>query len=303
MNLFDSWHKDVMFRVGVPRYARRLATNEIDTNYVLRQYAEWHRHPDSSDQRIRCGYDENLPADLIDKNAEWKYGFIKASYSEAEEMGFIKDRPKIVSEQVYDAIIPEIGDLTADAKLDTGRTANVYPEFNFEFIVALGKVVGFRNKYLVDLGCVDNRNRISLYLDREDFLCFRVIDSTSNSYVIRMSHAPLDKRFQIRCKFAKHPQMSYLEVYINETPVSIQRFNYRIPFWYYNKNMMFVGGDLDSTYCCKLKMYKGRIFAIKPDKTETLLSYDAANVQGMVFSGTDVIAYEDSSGTMRFHQH
>jgi hypothetical protein len=293
---FDIWHKDVMFRLGMPKYGRRLATNEIDDKYVLKQYANWKRHLDSSDQRIRCGYDDNLSGDLIDKNAGLKYGFIKASYREIEEMGFIKDRPNIADEQVYNFTIPEMAELANYTKPATGRSWMVYPEYNFEFIIAIYKRAEFRNKYLVDLGSIDNKSRISLYLDKEDYLCFRVIDEQCKAYVVKMCHNLFNKKYQVNCKFAFCPERSYLEVYVNGTPVGIQRFNHRVPFYYYDKNMMFVGANLDGTYCSKMTMYKGNIYVLKENKTIPLFSFDSENVDAMVLSDREIVAYEDSGG-------
>ena len=282
-----------MFRLGLPKYGRHVATNEIADKYVIKQYANWKRYPDSSDQRIRCGYDKDLPTDLIDRNAESKYEFIKASYADLEEMGFIKDRPSVVGEEIFDFNVPDITESTKNLAPIIGRSWVISPDYNFEFVLCLHKINEARNKYIVDLGSKANKSRISIYLDKEDRLCFRVIDENSKSHMLRLHHSLFDKQYQFNFKFAFCPERSYLEAYINGNPVALQYFNFRIPFWYYDDNMMFVGADLDGTYCAKLTMFTGKIFVIKENKHISLFSFDSFNIDAMIFSGQDIIAYED----------
>lgn len=301
--VFDIWHKEVMFRLGLPKYGRRLTTGEIAEKYVVKQYANWKRHLNPLDQRIRCGYDKDLPTDLIDENAKSKYKFINASYSDLEEMGFIKDRPNVVGEEIFNFNVPDMTESTNYITPLIGRSWIISPDYNFEFVLCLYRNVELRNKYLVDLGSIDNKSRISIYLDKEDYLCFRVIDENSKSHILRLHHNLFNKKYQFNFKFAFCPERSYLEAYINGTPVALQYFNFRIPFYYYDNNMMFVGANIDGTYCAKMIMDSGKIFVIKQKKNIPLLSYDSFNVNSMIFNGQEIIVYEDQDIPMNMNKN
>lgn len=299
---FENWHKDVVFRLGLPKYPRNLATNEVDQKYLVKQYANWKKHPNSSDHRVLCGYNERLPKDLIDKNAELKYKFFKASYSDIEEMGFIKDKPNIVDQEIFNFNIPEIPELKKYTPPKIGRNWLTTPEYNFEFIMILFQREELLNKYLTDLGSIENKSRISVYLDREDFLCFRVIDENSKAYIIKLSHNLFDKKYQFNFKYGFHSDKSYMEIYINGMPIAIQHFNYKIPFYYYDNNMIFIGANLDGTYCCKLRMFKGNIYVTKNNRNIQLSSYDGHNLDAIYLSDGEIISYESIGEQFNIHR-
>lgn len=297
---FDNWHQDVIFRLGLPKYPRNLVTNEIDQNYSVIQYANWKKHPNPEDNRGRCGYNERLPKDFIDNNAEIKYKFIKASYSDLEEMGFISDKPNIIEKEVFIFDIPDIPEAIKYTKPRTERTWVTSPEYNIEFVIILFKRKELRNKYLSDLGSFDNKSRISVYLDKEDFLCFRVIDENSKAYIIKLSHNLFDKKYQLNFKYGFYYDRSYMEVYINGIPIAIQHFNYKIPFYYYDSNMIFIGANLDGVYCCKLRMFTGNIYVIKDNKNISLISYDGHNLDSIYLSDGEIIVYENKGEPINF---
>jgi len=289
---FDIWHKEVMFRLGLPKHGRRYTTNEVTDEYVIKQYANWKPHLDPLDRRVRCGYDNKLPSDLIDNNAQLKYKFIKASYDQLEEMGFIKDRPNIVNEEIFNFDVFDTTQSISYVKPIPDRSWTISPEFNFEFIMCLYKITGFRNKYIADLGSIPNKNRISIYLDKEDHICFRVIDENSTSHIIRINHKLFNTKYQLNFKFARSPAKSYLEFYLNGRPLAVHIFNFRVPFHYDNNSKIFVGANLDGTYCCKMMMFIGRIFAIKENNNVPLFTFDPVDSNSTIVSDQEIIARE-----------
>lgn len=303
MQFFDIWHQEVMFRLGLPKQARKLSTNEIANRYTVKQYANWKRHPDSSDQRIKCSYNEDIPTDLIDEKAESKYKFIKVSHGDLEEMGFIKDKPNIVGEELFEFHAPDITESKEYLTPIINRPWVIFPEYNFEFILCLYRNAEIRKKYIVDLGFIENKSRISIYLDNEDCLCFRIIDENSKSYILRVQHNLFNKKFQFNFKFGGNTKKSYMEIYVNGKAIALQYFDNIIPFYYNNKNMMIVGGNLDGNYCAKLMWFIGKIFVAEQNKIHSLLSYDSSNIDAMVFSGQDIIVYEDKGVPIKLNQN
>lgn len=302
---FDLWHNEASFRTGLPKYPRNLVTNEINENILINKYANWKKHPNPEDTRIRCGFDNKLPNDLLDKNAELKYHFFKASYSEAEEMGFISDNIKIISEEMFDFIAPKVSEISEYDNLEkiiTPRKWSITPEYNFEFVVILFRRKEARNKYIFDLGSINNKSRISIYLDREDNLCFRVIDENSISRLLRIKHDVFDKKIRLNLKFAKHTEKSYMEVYINGEPVAMQLFNFKIPFYYYDNNTLFIGANLDGTYCAKIRVFVSKVFVVKEEKLVELLNFDFRNEEAMFISDEDIIVYYDKGNEINFNR-
>jgi len=297
---FDEWHKEVVFRLGLPKYSRNLGTNEIDDNYIVRQYSNWRKHPNPRDNRILCGFGKRLPIDLINEAAGIKYKFIKATYSEIEEMGFIRDQPNLIGQEVFPYNIPDMPEMTIYIPPFLNRPMEITPEYNMEFQVILFQRHEYRNKYIFDLGSVENRNRISIYLDKEDYLCYRVIDSTRKAHIIKLSHKLFNKKYQLNFKFAKSPDKSYMEIYVNGIAVATQQFNYRIPFYFYNSNITYVGANLDRTYCSKLRIFVMDIYTMIGDRKVGLLSYDGHNLDSIYLSDGEIIAYKDQTGITHF---
>jgi len=299
---FDEWHKEVVFRLGLPKYSRNLGTNEIDDNYIVRQYSNWRKHPNHNDNRILCGFGKRLPIDLINETAEIKYKFIKATFSEIEEMGFIKDLPKLIGQEIFPYDIPDMPEMTTYTPPFINRPLYITPEYNMEFQVILFQRHEYRNKYIFDIVSVENRNRISIYLDKEDYLCYRVIDSTSKAHIIKLSHKLFNKKYQLNFKFANCPDKSYMEIYINGIAVAIQNFDYRIPFYFYNSNKTYVGANLDRMYFSKLRIFVIDIYRMIDDRKVELLTYDGHNLDSIYLSDGEIIAYKDQTGITHFNR-
>src|SRR3990170_5181400 len=301
-NQFDIWHQEVQFRLGLPKHPRNLLTKEIGDEFTVKQYANWRKNLDTSDNRVICGFNTRVPKDLIDEQAEKKYAFIKVSYKHAEEMGFIKDKPSIFTQEIFQYTIPDLPVYEVLKTPEVSRKPTVTPEYNIELVIILHKQFELRNKYIFDLGSIDNKSRISVYLDKDNYLCFRVIDENSKAYIVKLSNIIFERQLQFNFKFAKHPSISYMEIYLNGKPVAEKIFNYRIPFYYYDNNKIFIAANLDGTYCSALRMYWANVFATKDKHQVKLLTYDARKTDAMFLSDNEIIVYKTDQEKIDFHR-
>jgi hypothetical protein len=294
-NLFDNWHQEVKFRLGLPKYGRNLKSGDVYQDYIVQKFANWRKHPNKKDERVFCGKGRNLPKDLIDKEASVKYKFIEASYKDLEEMGFIKDNPDIITREIYTYNINHTQEVRTLTPLQVERSWCISPEFNAEFLLTLQKKNELRNKYIFDLGPLENGNRISIYFDKEDLLCYRIIDSIGKAYIMRFSHDLFDKEYQLNFKFAKSDSKSYMEFYINGKLIANQLFNYRIPYFSYPNNQVFIGSNINGTYCSKLRMFFADIYFIRDSNKGVIFNYDGRNNNEIFISNDEIIGYKDSS--------
>jgi hypothetical protein len=299
---FENWHKEVMFRLGLPKHPRNFITEELQDDSLIKNYANGVKHPNPQDKRIRCGYDEQIPKDLIDDNAAKKYQFIKATYKDVEDMGFINDSPEISKESAFNFSVSEIKEFTSYIQPITNRTWMFSPEYNIGFVMIIYDQVDKRNKYLFDLGSKDNKSRLSIYIDRENNLCFRVIDGKSNSYVLRLFHNLFGKLYQYNFKFASYHDEAYMEIYINGNIVAKKSFENKIPFKYYQSNKVFTGANLKGTYCAKMQYYLADAHIIENEKKLSLFQFDFHKTDNMYFCNGEIVYYRNGKEKIDFNR-
>ena len=117
-----------------------------------------------------------------------------------------------------------------------------------------------------------------------------------------MHHNLFNNKYQLNFKFARNSGYSYLEVYLNGQAVATKSFNFRIPFYYNNNNNVFVGANLDGTYCSKMMMFIGRIFALKRNIKIPLFTFDPININSTIISDQEIIAHE-ANGVVMEEKH
>ncbi|MCA9732360.1 MAG: hypothetical protein H6696_11160 [Deferribacteres bacterium] len=127
--------------------------------------------------------------------------------------------------------------------LDSLKSANSVQEKNNEsdqklngvsihFIVKFYKKNKHQRKFIYDLGEELSKNRISIYFDSEDYLCFRLIDNQQEPYTLKIPKEKYDRFFQqyqyINCEFGISTDSSYMKILQNGTELSHNSVNYKI---------------------------------------------------------------------------
>lgn len=300
---FDVWNKEVGFKLGLPKYPRNATTQEVDNQTKINQYAIFVKHPDSSDPRIRCGFGNNIPKDLIDENASKKFNFIRASYSDIEEMGFIKDNPAITGEEIFDFVAPELLEYVQYTRPVTSRRITSIPEFNFMIVMIMYKRNESRNKYYIDVGITDNKNRISVYHDKKDILCFRIIDENGFARILRVRPSLYNKKYQFNFRFGANPKQSYMEIFLNGQLVAFHETNKMIPLHYMTGSKVNTGANIDGTYCGSMKIITQDYYVIDTDKKKSILHFDYQQLDRMYFSDGEIIYYKDDGQKIYFYRN
>ena len=122
---------------------------------------------------------------------------------------------------------------------------------SFHLVIKLGKNLLLSNKYIFDMG-YQNKNRISLFLNRESQLIFRVIDRYSERYEtsISVDDFKLKERFNyLNVEFGLNSKYSFLKILVNGKELVKKKYNYMIQFdtTAIKGYMPFVlGGDLNN---------------------------------------------------------
>jgi len=103
---------------------------------------------------------------------------------------------------------------------------------SIHLVLKLGQNSLLSNHYIIDMGN-QNKNRISLYLNVNNKLVFRIIDNYSNKYeaTILEDNLKLSERYNyINFEFGLNNKYSFLKILINGKELIKNKYDYRIPF-------------------------------------------------------------------------
>lgn len=104
--------------------------------------------------------------------------------------------------------------------------------FSIHLVLKLGQNSLLSDHYIIDMGD-QNKNRISLYLNVNNKLVFRIIDNYSNKYEATISedNLKLSERYNyINFEFGLNNKYSFLKILINGKELIKNKYNYMIPF-------------------------------------------------------------------------
>jgi hypothetical protein len=140
------------------------------------------------------------------------------------------------------------------ANLNKTESATNFSDLRFDgysanMIIRLVKPVDGRDNYLFDFGQNWEKNRISLYIDTEQNLCFRVIDEDSQPMVIKAKSALETFNFGnlcfLTCEYGTTNNFSFVRLFVNGTQVAEKHQDSPIIFSIPLSEMLFVlGSDL-----------------------------------------------------------
>ncbi len=211
---FDEWHTQVKFRLGLPSYSRSLSTDEVRTDVTRTlTYTRNKRLSGGKDPRVICTFDEQVPPELVNSEAQERYNFTKVSFRQAEEIGFFSDSLELISEKTKEFEAGVGGKRIDDREEAVRKVFTPDSGISFDLFLKLGFVSESRNQYIVDFGIAPNQDRISLFVDRENTLCFRLIDHERRSYILRVRIQEATEFFHLHCKY--HQDSKYLKAVIN----------------------------------------------------------------------------------------
>ncbi len=131
------------------------------------------------------------------------------------------------------------------------RVLENYPGYSFEMILLLNDTLLNREQYILDLGYNLSQDRVSIFLTEEDDLCFRIIDSSSNSYEVTVKKNQnvydFKKVLYITFEFGTKDDLSFMRIYVNGSLVEQKIYNLKIHLSLADKLMktMHMGGDIN----------------------------------------------------------
>jgi len=97
------------------------------------------------------------------------------------------------------------------------------PGLAFQAVFTIHTQTEKRNKYLMDMGDALNRNRVSLYLDANNNLIYRIIDDEGTSHMIRVSQGintfQPEAKYLFTIDYGLSSDYSFMRLFINDKEV------------------------------------------------------------------------------------
>jgi hypothetical protein len=130
-----------------------------------------------------------------------------------------------------------------------------YPGYSFQMMIYLEKQKTKRRKFIFDSGEFQDRNRISLYLDENNNLCFRIIDQNKESHTLVVPEGKDTFRFDelmfLVCEYVIIGNKSLMKIFVNLKDIG----NIELPFNLQlaseiNLKNTNIGCDLKGENCC-----------------------------------------------------
>jgi hypothetical protein len=106
-----------------------------------------------------------------------------------------------------------------------------YPGFSYHMIISIKDSLLKREKYIYDTGSSLLYNRISIFLDEENSLIFRIIDSNSKSYNVKVLKGELEfvpNLLYISCEFGFKKNLTFLQILVNGQIISQKKFDFNV---------------------------------------------------------------------------
>ncbi|NQU68320.1 MAG: DUF4263 domain-containing protein [Candidatus Marinimicrobia bacterium] len=103
---------------------------------------------------------------------------------------------------------------------------------SFLIIMRIQDLAKEHDQFVIDFGDDDQKSRFSIFLDGNNNLCFRVIDSTGNDWSIKAFKNrdlfKFDEYFYLHCSVGCSPEYSIMEMYINGSRLEKREFNHSL---------------------------------------------------------------------------
>jgi hypothetical protein len=97
------------------------------------------------------------------------------------------------------------------------------PGLAFQAVFTIHTQTEKRDKYLMDMGDALNRNRVSLYLDENNDLIYRIIDDIGTPHIIRVSQGintfQPEAKYLFTIDYGLSPNYSFMRLFINDREV------------------------------------------------------------------------------------
>jgi hypothetical protein len=159
-----------------------------------------------------------------------------------------------------------------------------------------------RNKYIFDMGESSTKNRISLFLDKMNNLCFRVVDKKSNSssVVIKSDEILSDSArwFLVDASVQTHNDTAYLCMRFNGTEIAFIKIQNTINVSDSTLiNNLHLGSNINGQYCACFDLMSFGILKLNGKEKSRLIhrwGSDEELILAQLSSGTRL------SGFMRF---
>jgi len=105
------------------------------------------------------------------------------------------------------------------------------PGLAFQAVFTIHTQTEKRDKYLMDMGDALDRNRVSLYLDENNDLIYRIIDDLGSPHIIRISQGintfQPEAKYLFTIDYGLSPDYSFMRMFINDKEVG----RYEIQGW------------------------------------------------------------------------
>ena len=253
------WKTEVNFALGYPKYPRNALTKEFYYNKseesIKYSYGESF---DKSDKRKYTLFNDKIPQNLLDENAQKKYNFRETSIEELEDMGFYYESIITNDELTNNFDLPPIEFL---------RSKKNYYEvgvFSTQALTFMAQIKfcpdnSPRNKYFLDLGS-NNTNRFSVFLNINNRLCFRLIDNNHRSYLFisnqSINSEYFDELLYLRFDVNFKKDLTYFIISLNNIQLINVKFNDQIDYKLTEKINGVIGSNIEHQYGCKFHLYK-----------------------------------------------
>lgn len=91
INSFEEWNNHVSFSLGLPKISFNVQTGKANYSHVIEKYTECFASYIPGDNRVCAKADQNLNHKFLNEEAQKRYLFRLANFTEMEEAGFYKD--------------------------------------------------------------------------------------------------------------------------------------------------------------------------------------------------------------------
>ena len=115
-------------------------------------------------------------------------------------------------------------------------------------ILTVNDVVAKKRKFIFDSGERDDKNRMSLYLDYDNNLVFRIIDDNGETFSVEAPQTfltfKLNAAYFICCDAGISDKFSYMRIFLDDKEIARQEFHAPINLFSKNMSNIIVGADM-----------------------------------------------------------
>jgi len=153
----------------------------------------------------------------------YHYGKIIQIQNDKEQ----KESQQASEQRIIESVYDSMRQITSSASPDkVDPTDRGLPGFAFQGVFTVHNQTEKRDKFLMDMGDALNRNRVSLYLDINNNLTYRIIDDEGISHVISVpqginSFQP-EAKYLFTIDYGLSAEYSFMRLFINDREVGRQ---------------------------------------------------------------------------------